>query len=214
MSKVILQDGIPPRTVLRSAQMAEKLEVPSVAFFVEQTVDIPVQGGGVDLRGDPHAFLPEQGSSTLSGAEHSGLHASPPQTVFNSISCCSGHKSTAFRGEQRHGLLPRQNLTALHGAEHHDHPGFVSQDRVLQHFVEQNIMITKALSQGRVQQLVVELWVQQLVVDVPDVGVLMPPQPLDRVGMCVGEEGSAMDFSSGSTRKTEMDARGEEDQGR
>ena len=62
--KIVLQDSIPPRTVLRSAQMAEQLvEVPTVAFFVEQTVDIPVQGGGADLRGDPLGFLPEQGFS-------------------------------------------------------------------------------------------------------------------------------------------------------
>ena len=35
--------------------------------------------------------------------------------------------------------------------------------------------------------------------------VLMQPQPLVRVGMGPGEEGSSMDLSSGSTRKTTMD---------
>ena len=53
-------------------------------------------------------------------------------------------------------LFSGQSSTAFHGAQQHDHRGLF-QDRVLQSFVEQNIMITRALSQDRVQQLVVEL---------------------------------------------------------
>ena len=43
----ISQDAIPQRTVLCEPQLAEQLvEVPTVPFFVEQTVDIPVPGSG------------------------------------------------------------------------------------------------------------------------------------------------------------------------
>ena len=72
------------------------MKVPTVSFFVEQTVDIPVQGGG-GHRGE----LQGQSSSAFSGAEHQGPQGLLPEhgssvfveqniqvfTVFNSVSC-------------------------------------------------------------------------------------------------------------------------------
>ena len=76
----ISQDSIPQRTVLRSAQMAEQLvELPTFAVFVEQTVDIPVQVGGADFRGDLHGFLPVQGSPAFCGAQHLAQHSFLPE---------------------------------------------------------------------------------------------------------------------------------------
>ena len=54
MPKILLEDSIPRRTVLREPQLVEQLvEVPTVVSYsslqqqlVEQNVDIPVPGGG------------------------------------------------------------------------------------------------------------------------------------------------------------------------
>ena len=50
--------------------MEQLVEVPTVLFIVEQTVDIPVLGGGADLQGDLDGFFPEKESSAFRGAEH------------------------------------------------------------------------------------------------------------------------------------------------
>ena len=63
--KIIFED-IPTRTPLCEPQLVEQLaEVPTEHVFVEQTVDIPVPGGGGRLA-DLQGFLPEQ-SSTACG---------------------------------------------------------------------------------------------------------------------------------------------------
>ena len=54
---IVLQDRIPQRTVRRCAQMAEQLvEVPTVPFFVEQTVDIPVPRTVLFIASDGHEW--------------------------------------------------------------------------------------------------------------------------------------------------------------
>ena len=73
-TRKILLDDVPMRTAVRDTQLAEQLvEVPTIVPFsslqriVEQTVDIPVPGGGGRLAG-LQGFPLEQ-SSTASGAE-------------------------------------------------------------------------------------------------------------------------------------------------
>ena len=53
----ISQDAIPQRTVLCEPQLAEQLvEVPTVPFFVEQTVDIPVPQNPLFIASDGHEW--------------------------------------------------------------------------------------------------------------------------------------------------------------
>ena len=80
--KISLQGAIPQRSVLRWPQLAEQLvEVPTVFFFVEQTVDIPVHEGVKRARGDLHGHLPRQ-------CETASSRGAPqvvcPRTDFNS----------------------------------------------------------------------------------------------------------------------------------
>ena len=127
--KIILQDSIPQRTVLRSAQVAEQLvEVPTVTFSVEPTVDIPVQGGVSDLREDPLGFLSQnKNSSAFGGAEHQGQQGFLPKGSFAFVK----HNTPVFT------VLPP--------------------DSVQQCFVLKNIQVLMVLSQDRVQQRFLEV---------------------------------------------------------
>ena len=94
--KIILEDSVPQRTALRELQLVQQLvEVPTVAFFVEQTVDAPVLVGVV---------------------ENSKV------TEFNSVwrsrsfqDFLSGQSSTATSREGLKGFLPGQDPTACGG---------------------------------------------------------------------------------------------------
>ena len=61
-------------------QMVEQLvEVPAEPVFVEQTIDIPVPGGGERLR--LQGFLPEQSSTACGGGGPCGFPAGQVSTV-------------------------------------------------------------------------------------------------------------------------------------
>ena len=76
--KIILQDSIPQLIALRDPQLVEQLvAVSTVPFFVEQTFDIPVLGGGGRRGSKRRTRLwpklvrrPGQGSTAFGGAEH------------------------------------------------------------------------------------------------------------------------------------------------
>ena len=123
--KITLKDRIPQRTALRDPQLEEQLvEVPTVQCVVDQTVDIPVPGGG-GRRGELQGLVPGQSST---GPSRKGLQGVSPGPGSAGSSrgglqgLPSGQGSTAFGGAARPGLLLGHSPTALGGA---DHQGFL-----------------------------------------------------------------------------------------
>ena len=70
VAKILLEDQNTQRSTLCEPQLAEQLvEVPTILYFLKQTVDIPVRGARVRRRGDLQGFHPEQSSTAALGAE-------------------------------------------------------------------------------------------------------------------------------------------------
>ena len=78
VTKIILQDSIPPRTVLCSAQMVGQLvEVPTVAFFSRRPLTF--QFKVVEQLFMEVFMVSSQGSSAFSGEEHQGQQGFHPR---------------------------------------------------------------------------------------------------------------------------------------
>ena len=83
--KIVLEDNIPQRTALWEPQLVEQLvEVPTEPVFVEQTVAIPVRGGGgrLHLRG----FVPEQSPTACGSGGLQGFRPRQGSTASTSVS--------------------------------------------------------------------------------------------------------------------------------
>ena len=120
--RIILQDRIPPRTVLRGPQLAEKLvEVPTVVsqsfsqqLCAEQNVDIPVPRGLLDGRG-----LPSGQSSTARCGRSARFTR---RTGFHSASWSRSRSLAGF-------LVRGQSSTALRRADVEVFPGFLVREQ-------------------------------------------------------------------------------------